>query len=79
MFLPTDDKIVITLTDEMDDNELFDYPLTVKVNVPDEWKQNVKFTQGDTSKAVEIFEENGRKYVYAKIVPDSGNAVLSIK
>lgn len=69
-------SIGIKLTDGMDDS-VFDYPLTVKVNIPSEWSGSVKCTQYGKTETAEIFAENGKNYAYVNIVPDGGNAVIS--
>ena len=71
-------SMVINLTDGMEDNKIFDYPLTVKVNVPKNWEDKVKFTQNKNSGTAEAVTENGKKYVYLDIVPDSGEVTLSV-
>lgn len=68
-------KIIVNLTDEMDDS-IYDYPLTVKVRIPSDWK-DVECVQNDKTEVFTPFEENGINYVYANIVPDKGQAVLS--
>ncbi|MBQ3023656.1 MAG: polysaccharide deacetylase family protein [Clostridia bacterium] len=71
-------SLVISLTDGMKDNKLFDYPLTVKINVPKTWAEKVTVKQEKTSKTAEIVQENGKNYVYLNIVPDSGEVELSV-
>ena len=68
----------IGLTDTMADNEIFDYPLTVKVNVPSAWPDEVTYTQNGASQTAEIFEESGKKYALVKIIPDGGDATLKV-
>ena len=57
--------------------DMFDYPLTVKVAVPFDWTY-VKLMQNYNSRVeiLKTFTENGRRYVYANVVPDQENAVL---
>lgn len=59
--------ITVNLTDSEND-EVFDAPLTVKVTVPAKWTSAV--CNGE-SLSVET-DENGNKFVYVNIVPDSG-------
>ncbi len=73
-----DKSIVINLTDGMKDNKIFDYPLTVKINVPKNWEDKVKVTQNKNSDTAEAVIENGKKYVYLDIIPDSGEVTLSV-
>lgn len=55
--------------------EIFDYPLTVKVEVPDTWGAATITQNGVTSTAT-TFTEGNVNYVYADIVPNQGAAVL---
>ncbi len=73
----TDNSITIKVSDTLEDNEVFDYPLTIKVNVPKEWTQKVKFTHNDKEQTIEVTEESGKKYIYVKMAPDSGEAVIT--
>lgn len=70
-----DGKITVELTDDMDDS-IYNYPLTVKVRIPSDWK-TVSCTQNENTAALIPFAENGVNYVYADIVPDKGAAVLA--
>ena len=71
-------SMVINLTDGMASNKIFDYPLTVKVNVPKNWAEEVSFTQNKTSNKAKTVNEDGKKYVYINIVPDGGEVKLSV-
>jgi len=67
-------EIRFTLTDDMDDT-IFDYPLTVKVRLPDDWA-GVSATQaGKTTEAKAVTHE-GAKFALVKAVPDRGEVVL---
>jgi hypothetical protein len=68
-------RIAFTLTDQMDDR-YFDYPLTVKVRIPDAW-QNPLALQQDKEVPVTVVDYNGAKYLLVKAVPDRGQVVLS--
>jgi len=68
-------SIAFTLTDKMDDR-FFDYPLTVKVRLPDDWK-NVKAVQNGKDAEVEIVEKDGTKFALVQAVPDRGQTVLT--
>ena len=71
----TGDAIEVTVTDELD-NEIFDYPLTVKVPVPADWEYAL-LTQGErTESNLKTFTENGEAFVYANVVPDAGKATV---
>jgi hypothetical protein len=79
-----DGKIYLTLTDEMDD-ALFNHKLTVKVDIPDDWN-DVTVMQGTTEIGVDeerdvFFETDneGNKFVYVSVVPDTGVVEISQK
>ncbi len=74
-----EDSITINVTDTMEDNEIFDYPLTIKVNVPKEWSEKAQITQGKTTKDVKVVDEDGKKFVYVNVIPDGGEAVIIVK
>lgn len=67
-------RIVISLTDRMDDR-IFDFPLTVKVRLPDAWK-GATATQKDAPANVRIVEREGARFALVGIVPDHGDTVL---
>jgi len=68
------DRIVLKLSDWMND-ELYNYPLTVKVRLPDGWN-SFRAKQGDTEMTTKVIEHEGAKYGLVDIVPDGGEAVL---
>jgi len=70
----TADRISFTLTDQMDDR-LFDYPLTIKVRVPDAWK-NAKALQQEKEIPATPVEHEGGRFLLVKAVPDRGPVVL---
>ena len=61
------DSIVVSVSDRMDDT-LFDFPLTVKVRLPDGW-QSVKGGR--------FLSHEGRPYALVDIVPDRGSITLT--
>lgn len=67
-------KIVFTLEDRMDD-KTFDYPLTVKVRLPDAWK-GVAATQGGKPAEAAFVEHEGKPYALVQAVPDRGAVTL---
>ncbi|MBE7036321.1 MAG: DUF2334 domain-containing protein [Ruminococcaceae bacterium] len=73
-----DKKLEISLTDEMEDDELFSHPLTVKVNVSKRWPEEATLKCGNETKTVDVVEENGKKYVYFNMIPDGDPAELSV-
>lgn len=70
----TFNRIVFQLTDRMND-AVFDYPLTVKVRLPDHWSTAVA-TQNGNSAPVQLVEYNGATYALVDAVPDRGETVL---
>ena len=60
------DTLVVSVTDRMDDT-LFDYPLTVKVRLPDAWK---------SVKGGRFITHDGKPYALVDIVPDRQPVVL---
>ena len=68
------DKIEFALTDRMKD-DIFDYPLTVKVRLPDGWK-SVKATQGGKSVPVRFVSHDGAPYALVEAVPDKGTVAV---
>jgi peptidoglycan/xylan/chitin deacetylase (PgdA/CDA1 family) len=69
------DHISFTLTDRMDD-AYYDYPLTVKVRVPDAWTTVVAKQQGARDLAITLMEHNGGHYALVDVVPDAGDVVI---
>ncbi len=65
----------ITLTDTLDD-ELFNYPLTLKSEIPSEWEY-VQVTQGNNTMQIASVAEEDKNYVYYNVVPDRGDITLS--
>lgn len=69
------ERIRFTLSDEMED-AYFDFPLTVKVRIPDAWKQ-VTAEQAGRPVEVRRVEHAGAAYVLVQAVPDAGQVTLS--
>ncbi len=73
----TDQKIVLSLTCQMDPT-IFDYPLTIKVRLPDAWKNNAKATQAGKELAGSVIMHDGAAYLLVKAVPsDHDNIELA--
>lgn len=70
-------KITFLLEDEMDDS-YFNYPLTVKVRIPNEWKQ-VSAIQGGKPAEAKVIEHDGAAYALVQAVPDAGQVSLTAK
>jgi len=73
----TPENISLVLTDRMYD-EWYDFPLTVKVCIPENWKALTAVQGGKTLKAV-ILAHEGKSYALVDIVPDKGEALISQK
>jgi hypothetical protein len=71
----SDNRIALKLTDAMDPT-LFDYPLTLKVRLPDSWKGLQASQNGKSIPALAIAHE-GANYGLVKALPDRGEIVLS--
>ena len=68
------EKIEFMLTDRMKD-DIFDFPLTVKVRLPDGWT-SAKATQGGKLVAVRFVSHDGAPYALVEAVPDKGTVVV---
>ncbi|MBO5907076.1 MAG: hypothetical protein J6Q85_02855 [Clostridia bacterium] len=66
--------ITVILTDTMD-NDIYNYPLTVRVTVPGDWEA-VKITQGEKTSYAIVKYLDGKFVIDADIVPDGGEATL---
>jgi len=58
------------------DDKLFDFPLTVKVRLPEAWTA-VAAVQGDKPVEAKIVEHEGGKFALVKAVPDRGAVTLT--
>jgi hypothetical protein len=67
-------KIELTLTSQMDP-AVFNYPLTVKVRLPDAWKQ-VTATQGGKAIKAELLPHEGGNFALVDALPDKGQVTL---
>ena len=72
---PGPDKITFLLTDEMDDS-YFNFPLTIKVRIPSEWK-SVEVKQGDKTGEAKIILHEDAAYALVEAVPDRGLVTIS--
>jgi beta-galactosidase len=66
----------ISLKDTLD-NSIFNFPLTLKTRVPNEWN-SVRVEQNDKIQMVTPVEEYGAKYIYYDAIPDQGNITISL-
>ncbi len=70
-----DSELRVTLTDTLDD-EIYNYPLTVRASVPAGWEAARILQDGKTSyAAVKLL--NGVTVIDADIIPDGGEAVIT--
>ena len=73
--LPTDGSYIsIRLQDTLDDT-IFDFPLTLKTQVPKAWK-SVRVEQNDKKQIIIPKEDAGIKYILYDAVPDKGRINL---
>lgn len=70
-----DAKILFTLTSKMDP-AVFDYPLTVKVRLPNAWK-GAAAQQGGTAVPAQMIMHEGAPYALVKARPDRGQVTLT--
>lgn len=68
-------RIVLSLTDKMDDR-YYDFPLTVKVRLPEGWLAVAAQQDGKPAES-RIIEHDGGRYALVQIVPDRGDVVLA--
>lgn len=67
----TASEITYSLTDNLD-NDIYDYPLSIRVSIPDGWDEGAVAFQNDEEIPVKI-EGN---YIYFDAVPDGGTILL---
>lgn len=70
--------IAVALTDSLPD-DLFFHPLTLKINVPEHWSGSVSCTQGSTVQIKTVVTESDKNYVYVDLIPDRGEAILTLE
>ena len=73
--------VEVTMTEMTDDGftlpeDIFDMPLTVKIEIPEGWA-NVRLSQKGKDTVVTSFTEGGKTYAYAEIVPNSGSVLVT--
>ncbi len=73
----TGSRIILEVKDMMHDG-LFDYPLTVKVCIPDGWRA-VTARQGGEEVEAQLVEHADRRYALVSIVPDRGPVTLGLR
>lgn len=70
----SDKAIRFTLTDRMAD-DWYDYPLTIKLMIKDDWKE-VKASQNGKPVGVFIVEHEGKHFALIQAVPDKGEVIV---
>ena len=70
----TNEKIAFTLVSKMEPT-IFDYPLTIKVRLPDAWK-TVAASQKTATLPAQFVLHEGRPYALVKVAPDRGQVIL---
>ena len=72
-----ENALSISVTDSLDD-KIFNFPLTIKVNVPSGWN-TVEVIQNDASTTVTAHNEGDKNYVYINVIPDNGRVLIKNK
>ena len=72
------DGITVMVTDSLDD-DIFDMPITVKVQVMSSWKKAEVEYNGEKIIKEVLTDDDGMKYILIDIAPDSGMAVINKK
>ena len=75
-FTESENEITVNLTIPGLDNSIYNYPLTVRVIVPDTWEA-AKIVQGESETYARITVENGICYIDAEIIPDGGEVTIT--
>lgn len=70
-----DSRVVLSLTSRMDP-AVFDYPLTVKVRLPDAWSGAVSAEQDGGSLECRAIEYGGQRFALVKARPNRGAIIL---
>ena len=58
------------------DDRFYDYPLTIKIRLPDGWAK-AKAVQNGQEVEVKVVEKDGARFALVQAVPDRGQVVLS--
>ncbi len=70
----SDDEITFLLTDGMQ-NSLYDFPLTVKIRIPNNWT-SFSASQNNIEIISTLISYNNSNYALVKAIPDKGRVVL---
>jgi Predicted xylanase/chitin deacetylase len=68
-------SLALSLKDSLDDT-IFNFPLTLKTQVPDDW-ETVRVEQSGKTQVVKAMAESGVNYIYYDAIPDQGNISIS--
>jgi peptidoglycan/xylan/chitin deacetylase (PgdA/CDA1 family) len=71
----SDNSIILKVTDTLD-NEIYNYPLTLRRPLPDGWT-GAKISQNGHSADATVAEIESNKYIMFDIIPDGGEVVLT--
>ena len=71
----TNDRLAFTLVSKMEPT-IYDYPLTIKVRLPDAWKQ-VTARQNDAALPAQVIVHEGSPFVLVKVVPGRGQVTVT--
>lgn len=69
-------SITVSVTDTLSDNEVFNFPITIRRKLPEGWS-SASVTQNGTAVNDTIVEVNSVKYIQFEAVPDGGSVVIS--
>jgi peptidoglycan/xylan/chitin deacetylase (PgdA/CDA1 family) len=70
------DKISVNVTDTLSNNEIFNFPVTLRRPLPDGWI-SATATQNGEAISVKLVSVNSVKYIQFEAIPDGGSIVLS--
>jgi hypothetical protein len=70
-----DNTVIIELKNDLN-KTIYDIPLTLKTNIPRDWKM-VQFQQGETLKVINSIAKGKHNYLIYNVIPDSGSIRLS--
>lgn len=73
----TPETITVSVSDEMD-NRYFDFPLTVKVRLPEAWTA-IAAVQGGKPVDAKVVHHAGAPYALVQVVPDAGAVILAAR
>ena len=70
-----DTAFTCQVTDTLD-NEIYNYPITIRRQLPDNW-QSANISQNGKTLSSQVVETNSKKYVMFDVVPDGGNIQIA--